>query len=120
VEFCRRVSSNQVGIIRSLDLNVAYTAGPSLQSLLGNPKDKVNRNEKSGIYEINCKDCNQKYIGQTKRPIITRFKEHMAHRKFGRFEKSSVAQHIFESDHRIDETNLKLVAKSIEPVKYFL
>jgi hypothetical protein len=24
----------------------------SLQSLLGNPKDKVNRNEKSGIYEI--------------------------------------------------------------------
>jgi hypothetical protein len=51
------------------------------------------------IYEINCKDCNQKYIGQTKRPIITRFKEHMAHRKFGRFEKSSAAQHIFESDH---------------------
>jgi hypothetical protein len=60
VEFCRRVSFNQVGIIRSLDLNVAYTAGPSLQSLLGNPKDKVNRNEKSGIYEINCKDCNKK------------------------------------------------------------
>jgi hypothetical protein len=78
---------------------VAYTAGPSLQSLLGNPKDKVNRNEKSGIYEINCKDCNKKYIGQTKRPIITRFKEHVAHRKFV----------IFESDHRIDETNLKLV-----------
>jgi hypothetical protein len=77
---------------------VAYTAGLSLQSLLGNPKDKVNRNEKSGIYEINCKDCNKKYIGQTKRPIITRFKEHMAHRKFV----------IFESDHRIDETNLKL------------
>jgi hypothetical protein len=72
-------------IFRSLDLNVAYTAGTSLQSLLGNPK--VNRNEKSGIYEINCKDCNQKYIGQSKRLIITRFKEHMAHRKFGRFEK---------------------------------
>jgi hypothetical protein len=66
-------------IFRSLDLNVSYTAGPSLQSLLGNPKDKVNRNEKSGIYEIDCKDCNQKYIGQTKRPIITRFKERMAH-----------------------------------------
>jgi hypothetical protein len=32
----------------------------------------------------------------------------MAHRKFGRFENSSVAQHIFESDNGIDETNLKL------------
>jgi hypothetical protein len=103
--------------MESLDLNVVYTAGPSLQSLLGNPKDKVNRNEKSGIYEINCKDCNQKYIGQTKRPIITRFKEHMAHRKFGRFEKSSAAQHIFESDHRIHETNLKLV-RSVNNCKF--
>jgi hypothetical protein len=30
-------------IFRSLDLNVAYTAGPSLQN---HPKDKVNSNEK--------------------------------------------------------------------------
>jgi hypothetical protein len=41
----------------------------------------------------------------------------MAHRKFGRFEKSSVVQHIFESDHRIDETNLKLV-RSVNNCKF--
>jgi hypothetical protein len=40
----------------------------------------------------------------------------MAHRKFGRFEKSSVVQHIFESDHRIDETNLKLVRSSDQSI----
>ncbi|KAJ8956538.1 hypothetical protein NQ318_019261, partial [Aromia moschata] len=80
-----------------------------LQTLLGNPKDKINNNEKSGIYEISCKDCDQKYIGQTKRSILTRFKEHMAHLKYGRTQKSCVAQHAFDNNHRIDINNLKLI-----------
>ncbi|KAJ8945974.1 hypothetical protein NQ318_017090 [Aromia moschata] len=79
------------------------------RTLLGNPKDKINNNEKSGIYEISCKDCDQKYIGQTKRSILTRFKDHMAHLKYGRTEKSCVAQHAFDNNHRIDINNLKLI-----------
>ncbi|KAJ8945761.1 hypothetical protein NQ318_022859 [Aromia moschata] len=30
------------------------------RTLLGKPKDKIDNNEKSGIYEISCKDCDQK------------------------------------------------------------
>ncbi|KAJ8947424.1 hypothetical protein NQ318_009630 [Aromia moschata] len=78
------------------------------RTLLGNPKDKIDNNETSGIYEIRCKPCDQKYIGQTKRSILTRFKEHMAHLKYGRTEKSCVTQHAFENNHRIDINNLKL------------
>ncbi|KAJ8941785.1 hypothetical protein NQ318_006821 [Aromia moschata] len=82
-------------------------------TLLGNPKDKINNNEKSGIYEISCKDCDQKYIGQTKRSILTRFKEHMAHLKYGRTEKSCVAQHAFYNNHRhIDYVLLRFNLKS--------
>ncbi|KAJ8942119.1 hypothetical protein NQ318_000714 [Aromia moschata] len=77
-------------------------------TLLGNPKDKIDNNEKSGIYEI-CKGCDPEYIGQTKRSICTRFKEHMAHLKYGRTEKSCVAQHAFDNNHRIDTNNLKLI-----------
>ncbi|KAJ8956727.1 hypothetical protein NQ318_014082, partial [Aromia moschata] len=68
-------------------INLVYNSKNKLQTFLGNPKDKINNNEKSGIYEISCKDCDQKYIGQTKRSILTRFKEHMAHLKYGRTEK---------------------------------
>src|SRR5699024_12574076 len=71
-------------IFRGLDMNVVYTPGPSLQSLLGNPTDKISSNETSGIYEINCKDCNKKYIAHTIRPILTRFTDHRAHLWFGR------------------------------------
>ncbi|KAJ8941327.1 hypothetical protein NQ318_004771, partial [Aromia moschata] len=77
------------------------------------PKDKIDNYEKSGIYEISCKDCDQKYIGHTKRSILTRFKEHMAHLKYGRTEKSCVAQHAFDNNHRIDINNLKLIRNCV-------
>ena len=48
---------------------------------------------------------------------VTRFKEHRAHLRFRRFEKSSVAQHIFESDHHIDDTCLRLV-RSVNNCKF--
>lgn len=66
-------------------------------------------NSESGIYEISCRDCDQKYVGQTKRSIWTRFKGHVAHLKYDRPEKSSVAQHSFDNNHRIDVSNLKLI-----------
>ncbi|KAJ8952663.1 hypothetical protein NQ318_020978, partial [Aromia moschata] len=96
-------------IFKNININLVYNSKNKLQTLLGNPKDKINNNEKSGIYEISCKDCDQKYIGQTKRSILTRFKEHMAHLKYGRTEKSCVAQHAFDNNHRIDINNLKLI-----------
>ncbi|KAJ8944971.1 hypothetical protein NQ318_018435 [Aromia moschata] len=37
------------------------------------------------------------------------FKEHMAHLKYGRTEKSCVAQHAFDNNHRIDINNSKLI-----------
>ncbi|EFA11664.1 hypothetical protein TcasGA2_TC008528 [Tribolium castaneum] len=82
-------------IFKNLDLQVVYNSGTSLKSFLGSPKDKIGFLEKLWIYEINCKDCELKYIGQTRRSVNIRFKEHLAHLKFNRFEKSSVAQHIF-------------------------
>ncbi|KAJ8936242.1 hypothetical protein NQ318_006168 [Aromia moschata] len=91
-KFTRRLDT----IFKNININL---------TLLGNPKDKIDNNEKSGIYEISCKDCDQKYIGQTKRSILTRFKEHMAHLKYGRTEKSCVAQHDFDNNHRIDKIN---------------
>ncbi|KAJ8941391.1 hypothetical protein NQ318_011828 [Aromia moschata] len=93
----------------NINNNLVYNSKNELQMLLGNPKDKIDNNEKSGIYEISCKNCDQKYIGHTKRSILTRFKEHMAHLKYGRTEKSYVAQYAFDNNHRIVINNLKLI-----------
>ena len=107
--FAPSITKGLSKIFKGLDLGTVYSSGTNLRSLIGNPKDKVQPLEKSGIYEISCKNCNQKYIGQTRRSISTRFKEHMANLKHNRIEKSSVAQHIFENDHNIDHSNVKLI-----------
>lgn len=62
-------------------------------------KDKVEDEDKSGIYEVQCKDCTKLYIGQTRRKLATRFKEHCSHIKHNRSSKSAVALHALEFDH---------------------
>ena len=54
----------------------------SIKNLLNsNLKDNIPPENKSGIYQINCKDCKKIYIGKTKRNLETRVKEHFRYIK---------------------------------------
>ena len=44
-------------------------------------------------YKMPCHECDQVYIGETGRPLITRLKEHQRHCKYGDTNKSAVALH---------------------------
>lgn len=73
------------------------------------------------IYQIQCDDCNKKYIGQTRCTISSRFKNHIALFKYNRFEESSVPQYTLETDHKVNVDNLKLskqVWKNMELISY--
>jgi hypothetical protein len=72
--------------------------GVNYLTLLGNLRVKCHPLEKSGVYQI----TEAKYIGQTKRCTLTRFKEHIRHIKYNHPDLSSVASHIFDHFH---ETN---------------
>lgn len=96
-------------IMSKFDLKIVTSSNNSLSNYLGNPKDPVDMHEKSGIYKISCKDCNQVYVGQTKRNLKTRYKEHLADIKYKRFDKSSVALHMLENNHKVDD--IKLIKK---------
>lgn len=96
-------------IFKQAGMKLVFQSGNTLRHLLGNPKDKIHDLEKSGIYEVSCTDCDKKYVGQTRRSLQVRFKEHMAHLKYGRTEKSSIAEHAFDHDHTISIDNLKLL-----------
>lgn len=56
----------------------------------------------SGIYEVSCKDCEETYIGQTRRKIKVRGGEHRRNTKNREIEKSAVAKHHWENKHQID------------------
>ena len=61
-----------------------------------NIKGKDPLNKKSGIYKVNCKDCRKCYIGQTRRNIEIRMKEHFRNIKCFQIDKFAVAAHSWE------------------------
>ena len=82
------------------------TIGRFLPSL----KDEINHNEKSNlVYEVPCQNCPFVYIGQTKRDLNSRIKEHQRAINFQRPEKSALCQHSMENDHLIDWSTVKML-----------
>jgi hypothetical protein len=99
-------------IFKTVNAKIAHSNNNKLKDYLNNTKDKIDKTNKSGIYQVSCTSCDLSYIGQTRRNIKTRFKEHMAHFKYNRPEKSSIAQHMIETGHEITENNLKLLKET--------
>ena len=89
------------GVFRQHNIKPCYVSNSKLKTLLGNPKDPIEPLQKSGIYKVTCPECNIAYIGQTRRNLNTRFKEHAACFRLGHFNKSSVAQHMASNSHSI-------------------
>ena len=80
--------------------------------MLGNPKDKSDSTEKSGIYKIDCENCRMYYIGQTSRAARVRFEEHISKFRRRQYDSSAVAAHMHFNEHTSDINNLTL----LEPV----
>ena len=65
--------------------------------------------ELGSVYEINCKDCQWKYIGETARPLQKRKEEHMRSVREMDTGRSEVAQHTTENNHSMDFENMKII-----------
>ena len=62
--------------------------------------DKEVNSNKSGIYKIKCKDCEEYYIGQTSCNLETRYKEHMRHVRNKELNKSAVTAYLWSQKHK--------------------
>lgn len=112
--FGGKISNKLIPIFNKHNLDIVYSNNNKIKNILDSPKDKIDNFEKSGIYEIVCK-CDKKYIGQTKRQIKTRFKEHISHIKYNRPTKSSVAEHIINS---IDNNECDVNINNLHLIKH--
>jgi len=77
--------------------NIKVVSKPlrKIGDILGSTKDSINTNLRQGvIYSIPCHDCDQRYIGETKRCLETRHKEHMADVRYRRFDRSAVTRRV--------------------------
>jgi hypothetical protein len=92
--------------LKSHGINTFYSSQGNMKDLIGPLKDKITSEEKSGIYEIKCEGCDSVYVGQTKRKLITRYKEHDAALRKNQPSKSAIAQHCIEESHKIGPIKL--------------
>ena len=95
-------------VLKKFDVRPAFKS-EKLRNILRSPKDPTPPNMKSGVYEISCQGCNEKYIGMTKRTIEKRLKEHKLQFRNKEPQKSAVAHHLIQKRHRVEEISTKLL-----------
>jgi hypothetical protein len=91
---------------RTHGINPIYKSNGSLAQLLINLKDVRPEKIKSGVYQIDCMDCDMKYVGQSRRRVEQRWKEHEAAKRLNHPQKSAIAEHTLNMNHEMGEKKL--------------
>jgi len=99
----RRVTN----LFNNTEIRIAFKATNTIYQQLA---EKTQNKNPSGIYEVKCKTCNKKYVGQSGRPITTRHKEHIRYIRSNNTT-SAYATHILNNRHEYGtaENTLKLM-----------
>ena len=89
-------------VCRKFNIRVVFKSRRTLRSMLTKVKDTLPLGKQSNVVYRIPRSCGQVYIGETKRRLETRLKEHRDACKRGMIEKSAVAEHVWENHHPID------------------
>ena len=81
-------------IMKNTNITMSYTGMAKLNRFIKVQKDKLTNNQLSNvIYKIPCADCDASYVGQTRRLLSTRLKEHRSHISRNTSQKSVITNH---------------------------
>jgi hypothetical protein len=84
-------------LFHSAGIKTAFTTKHTLQNQLRTYQNQADFN-RCGVYQLECEDCNRKYVGQTGRSFHTRYKEHKGDFD-NNYHKSLFAKHLLEEGH---------------------
>ena len=78
IPYLNRTSEKFKSTLNKFQFDFVYKPMNNLNRFIKTGKDKIKKGELSNVvYQINCKDCDYLYVGQTKRKLKTRLKEHI-------------------------------------------
>ena len=97
------VSDAITRVLRKAGVTVHLRPYNTIRSKLVHPKDKINKQEQSGVvYYIQCGSCESSYVGETERRLSKRITEH--HRS-----SSPIGQHLEERRHSFSDDNVSVL-----------
>ena len=111
IPFVDGISQEVRRIVREAGVKCVFSADSTLESLYCNKDPLPKDMEKNVIYTIKCGTCDEEYVGETKRSLATRIKEHQDATRSDQCSKSAVAEHAHEHDipHNIDWESAKVI-----------
>ena len=123
--YVRGVSEELARIYKKRQITSAMKPHSTLRTILVHPKDKTD--PKEGVYTIDCAGCPKKYVGETKRKLKVRVKEHRTEtekvnngtrytrdrRRQSETEMwgSAITDHAMKENHVIDWDSAKIVER---------
>jgi hypothetical protein len=83
--------------------SIGYRCINKLNNVVKVHKDNIQRTENNNVvYRLACNNCDAAYVGQSKRQLRTRIKEHRANIKSNPDKHSVVSEHIIQCNHSFD------------------
>lgn len=110
IPFIGSTSFKVANQLKNCDILAAFYNKSTLRNILVNNKiDKKDRLNQSGVYQINCNNCNFIYIGRTERNFNIRINEHIKAWELNNSTKSNVAKHMLTNNHTFSFNNVKIL-----------
>ncbi|XP_050299707.1 uncharacterized protein LOC126738416 [Anthonomus grandis grandis] len=106
-----RGTSEQIRRIASkYNIRTAFRSSTTIRSVVSKTKPDGMVDTKNCVYRIPC-ECGDSYIGETKRPLEIRAKEHRSWTQRGEVSKSGIAEHAWHNGHNIHWSEAKILHK---------
>ncbi|KYN12115.1 hypothetical protein ALC57_15729, partial [Trachymyrmex cornetzi] len=110
VPYIKNISKKFKSITEKNNFKIAYKPMNKLNSIIKTGKDKLDKMEQCNeVYKINCLNCESSYVGQTKRKIKTRLKEHKSSTSNSNTVHNVVAQHQIKYEHKFNWDNIEIL-----------
>ena len=110
--YTKGLSEHLQRIFKVHNVHVYHRPRNNIRSMLVHPKDKTKITQKSGVvYEVTCKNCMKKYIGETGRPLEKRLEEHR------KLTSSAIHEHTSSTGHIMDWKNVKVLASEQNEIR---
>jgi len=114
IPYVKSVSESFLPITKKYGFDTGYFVPNTLNKIIRKDKDKIDsKSQNDCVYKINCSNCDMSYVGQTKRQLGTRLKEHMSdiNKKNGVL--SVVSTHKIENNHEMKWSEVAIL--DVEP-----
>jgi len=110
IPYIRNISEITATLINRSLFTVGYRCLNKIDNIIKVHKDHTEHIHKSNIvYKIHCNNCDASYVGQTKRQLKTRTKEHFNNIKLDKSRHSVITQHILEFNHSFNWNDIKIL-----------